>query len=188
MSQQEQTRAPVKTYLKHPQALSFWSCYWLGQPLIALMSCVLNFWDRWCVQGFSWLSHSQPGPKKGQGHSGRDDCAATDTEIPHGAGPNEQAGEVPWRASSITILTSVQGCTKSFSRKRRHFYRILHDCFRLHWCLDLWNLRPHLQMVRSISVGQAPTIPDTDGVNEMLAEAGQDFNQRHFEYENIVSL
>jgi len=43
-------------------------------------------------------------------------------------------------------------------------------------------------MVRSISVGQAPTIPDTDGVNEMLAEAGQDFNQRHFEYENIVSL
>lgn len=36
-------------------------------------------------------------------------------------------------------------------------------------CLD--NLRPHLQVMRSISVGEAPTIPDTDGVNEMLAEA-----------------
>ena len=32
-------------------------------------------------------------------------------------------------------------------------------------------LRPHLQVVRSISVGEAPTIPDTDGVNEMLAAA-----------------
>lgn len=32
--------------------------------------------------------------------------------------------------------------------------------------------KPHLQVVRSISVGQAPNIPDTDGVNEMLAEAG----------------
>ncbi|CAK9013529.1 unnamed protein product [Durusdinium trenchii] len=33
-------------------------------------------------------------------------------------------------------------------------------------------VKPHLQVMRSVSVGQPPTIPDTEGVNEMLALAG----------------
>ena len=32
-------------------------------------------------------------------------------------------------------------------------------------------VKPHMHTLRSIQVGQAPTIPDTDLVNEMLSKA-----------------